>query len=548
MQFASSLRALSAGASLALTDLVWSLHTQPWRPDPWWAIANPLAFVTLCAGALYLTIERWLPSRLVRVSALYAAAPAVLLALLAIQVVRRPPYAVYSPPPPVTGAEAPPIPRIFLITVDALRRDALASYGGAHPTPNFDRIHDQTIEACSAAPWTAPSFGSLFSGLPPVGHGLELVDHRPDPRLTYLAETLRQRGYRTGAAGYNYFLAPVPSNGVYARAFDQYAFGPELTRPQTHASALLEWAWPATVKRSWTTTDIVDRSLDWLAAQPPEAPLFYWMHIFDPHLPYDPPAEFYPVGKPAPGVGPVWDIEDLEAARAGTELSPAALAWIRQLYEAEVQYADRELGRFLDDLDARGWLDQALIILTADHGEEFGEHGGVDHGHSLYGELLRVPFLVHEPVHLRGKIGPLVVPGARADCALSTVAVPSIIDGYLSAAAGATSPFPLPSKDFVVSGAYTGELREGVVLVNEGWRYIEGRESGSQLLFDLTADPGEYDDLAASTPPQLQTAQTALDDGNAAARATAQQRGITGSPDAAPRADPETMRSLGYIQ
>ena len=241
-------------------------------------------------------------------------------------------------------------PNLVFILVDTLRADALAAYGGAPDLmPELNRFAEQSVvftDVLSNASWTRPSVASFFTGLLPEEHGAVDRSYGLAGDYLTLAEVLSSEGYRTAAFVSNF--AAVGRDAGFAQGFDHFQ--------QLDGS-------PFPYARAERVNDAVK---SWLRPSPRgDAPLFLYVHYLDPHKPYL-----------SGGV--------TGAPRGGAE---------RLAYDAELRYLDGLLGSLLDRLRRR--LDGPLFVLvTSDHGEEFGEHGEGGHGHSLYAEVIRLPALL----------------------------------------------------------------------------------------------------------------------------------------------------------
>ena len=282
-------------------------------------------------------------------------------------------------------------PDVLLIVIDTLRHDAVF---GDSSDPR--RGMPLTVEALSTlvaftncqtqSSWTRPSMATLFTSLYPTAHGALRGHGHPDrdpdrsspddplrASLVTLAEVLSDADYRTIAIQTNPQL--FPSFGV-AQGFDHYRF-------QNHAPA--EWVTDAALE--W-----IERSGSVRTRGRASDPLFVYVHYMDPHTPYlrHEDQEY------SQWVGLRPDGASLERLLAGN-FTDREVARQRELYRGEVTHTDREIARLLTRLgESPRWRD-ALVILTSDHGEEFWEHGGFEHGHSLHDEILRVPLLIGGP-------------------------------------------------------------------------------------------------------------------------------------------------------
>jgi choline-sulfatase len=274
-------------------------------------------------------------------------------------------------------------PDVILISVDTLRADATEPYGGPVATPNVGRLarHGTLFErAYATAPSTAPSHASLFSGQSSLHHGV-VRNASPLPSgLELLAERYRKVGYATGAfvssfildprfgwdRGFDRFDAHFPAEGASVEAED---FGLPLRK---------EFAFEGFDRRAEVTTTA---ALDYLASLPP-APVFLFVHYFDPHAPYVPPARYAERTRTLP--------VDLQRRKITVRPAAPVTRSIRR-YFAEVLYVDAQLGRLLDALEARGR--RTLVVFTADHGEGLGQHDHLGHAVNLHEEVLRVPLI-----------------------------------------------------------------------------------------------------------------------------------------------------------
>lgn len=401
---------------------------------------------------------------------------------------------VTTPPSP---AAAPPI---LLITIDTLRADDAAAMGAVA------RLRPDAAywpRAMSTSSWTVPAMASLFTGRTPAAHGATAV--LPGPRPTTiradvptLPETLRAAGYTTAG-----FATNALTSGVlgFDRGFTTFHHTDE-DLPHT-----LVFAGPPPARTP------VDRAVAWLADAPPTA-AFLWVHLADPHLPYtDLPTD--PADPLVAAVAGRWDLLAAGPVRAGQLALPEpARVALRAAYRRQVARADAAVLRLLVAAEAR-WPD-AIIVLTADHGEEFWEHGGFEHGHSHHGEVLDVPLLIRAPG---------MPAGERHDVAsLQDVAptLSSIALGTPRAAADLRS-----DADRTATAAGNLYFGPGASARRGTRRAIVGVGE-----YDLASDPAESNPL----PPG------ALTD---AARAAA-----TPSSDAGAEADLnlEALRRLGYVE
>jgi choline-sulfatase len=393
---------------------------------------------------------------------------------------------------------------VVLICVDTLRADRLPAYGyGKVATPALDLlVHDSIVfdNAISHVPLTLPSHVSLFTGLLPFQHGVrDNLGFRVSTAHPTLGTILKKSGYSSGGAvsavvldhgsgvsqGFDYWEDAIEARDV-AQAIGQ------VQRPGDETARLLE---------------------KWIAGQPEGGKFLAFLHLYEPHSPYDPPEPF----------------------RARYRSEP---------YDGEVAAADAVVGRFLDFLREKNLYDRSLIVFLSDHGEGLGDHGEDEHGILLYREEIRVPLFVK-------------LPGAKLSGSRVTqpVQIADVLPTVLGAL-GEQSPEGLPGRsllDFVGGRGAAGATATARRIYSEtlypryhfGWsdlasltddryQYIHAPRAE---LYDWRADPSEKNDLAAGLPPAFRSMRAEL---------VGMNRPLQ-SPGAS---DPETVKklaSLGYI-
>lgn len=288
-------------------------------------------------------------------------------------------------------------PNVLVVVVDTLRADALSTYGADGTSPETDLLADDSIvfeQAFSHAPWTRPAVASLLTSRVPCNHGCERkADILPDEAVT-LAEALQHHGYTTGAFVDNIHLS---ASFNFHQGYDTFEFlRPAWPLRASEASFRLAFYGVVrmVVERYLRTGKDVDRyyrdaefvtkkAIQWLDRHGDER-WFLTVHYMDPHDPY--------FVHPYDGTG----YARVEHPRPAAEEAPA----LRALYEGEVRFWDEHFGHLLDALRDQGLYDDTVIVVTADHGEEFGEHGGFWHGNKLHEETLRVPLILKPPAGL----------------------------------------------------------------------------------------------------------------------------------------------------
>jgi choline-sulfatase len=432
-------------------------------------------------------------------------------------------------PAPV-AARKPKPSSVVLIIVDTLRADRMSAWGCEREVmPRLDEWMERAVvfeQARAPSPWTLPSFASIYTGLYPPRHGagvrdplvrpLAFVPLRPD--VPVLAELLRQKGLATGAFVANRFLRP--KFGV-DRGFTDYSLSWEVGQPAHRADVL------------------VDSALAWLDHRE-DGKFFLLLHVFDPHEPYDPPPETrgrFSSGYHGPWTVPIHAAADFRAGKAKAD--SADRAFIADVYDEDTAFADLQLGRFLDELQARGILDRSLVVFTADHGEEFWDHGGFEHGHTMYDELLHVPLAVWAPgVKPRHVATPVTLADVMPTILDAVGArVPSDLDGVSLWPAIARKRTP-PARPLIAGSILHGvEMR---AVIDWPWKLVETPGRNRFELYDLADDPGETADRASGQPDVVERLAAEL----------ARRFAASGSNAADVELDPETLetlRALGYV-
>jgi len=373
---------------------------------------------------------------------------------------------------------------VIVYLVDTLRADHLGCYGYNRPvSPHIDAFaRDSTVfrHTVAQSSWTRPSTTTILTGMLPRTHNV--FGHRDSlsPQAVTLAERLRERGYRTAGFVTNPNVAP---NFGLDQGFEIYRLlGPK------HRSA----------------TGVNERAALWLDTEwKKDAPFFLYLHTMEPHAPYNPPPAFRQ--RFAPGVrNETWtQMEFVEALEDGETLAtPEIRQGLRDLYDAEIAANDEAFGGLIDLLVQRGLWDDTVIVFVSDHGEEFADHGGWEHGKTLHNEMLDIPLIVRVP-GARGKVVEWqaqqvdVVPTVLEALGLQ---IPAGLEGRsLLSLAGAT-PGPNVLERPAFSWLEERGLRAAAVTTPD-WRLIEKRfPIPGRFLYDRRADPGELHNLAGERP------------------------------------------------
>ncbi|MBK7641931.1 MAG: sulfatase-like hydrolase/transferase [Planctomycetes bacterium] len=391
-------------------------------------------------------------------------------------------------------ASRPRHPNLLFVAIDTLRADRLGCQGNPRGlTPNIDALAAGGLRFAQArahAPWTLPSFGTIFSGELPPEHGAGgVADHyfalRSEVRTW--PECFRDAGYATAAIVNVDFLSS--------------AFG------VTQGFDALDARFSEDNARGRDARATTDAALARLEARG-SAPFALFVHYFDAHAEYRPPQPFRRrFADPRDTDSEAFRFgtrEQISAWRsAGTPPDRDGVERAEKLYDGEVAYVDAEIGRLLEGLRAAGLERDTLVVLTADHGEEFLDHGGIEHGHTLHEELLHVPLVLSWPGVLAARVEtrPVGLVGlARSLCRLCEVEPAA---GF-SKAELLAEPGP---RELLEEGFSFGNFwgLPWTALREDGWCWISIPRKGAPErveLYDLRSDPLEQQDLAAQRPEQ----------------------------------------------
>jgi len=390
----------------------------------------------------------------------------------------------------IPGLISCPSTNVLLVTFDTLRADhtsLVAIEKGT--TPNFVRLASRGIEftqAYAPSSTTGPSHASLFTGLYPGWHSVVRNGIPLDDEQTTMAEWFRDRGYRTAAFVSSYVLN---RRFGFDQGFEIYA---DHFSPDSSTLELEEWdGLPLQEAFDRRANETTNAALQWLALrQGDDQPFLLFVHYFDPHSPYVPPKKF--------------------AERFDADLQrPADLAEHIRRYDAEIAFADQQLGRLLDSLNALGKSDDTLVIATADHGEGLMDHGIMEHGALIYEPFVHIPLVMRLPNGERDT--------PRVDTPVSLVDLLPTIQSLATATdsergstrdngtgrdlssgliGGAGPPNEVPI--FFHRRPYSEEQIDEVFVNGErfavrskNWKYLSPGDGREAELYDLTSDPEE---------------------------------------------------------
>ena len=376
-----------------------------------------------------------------------------------------PPHAASSPIGGAGAISAPAAgPSLLLVTIDTLRADRLGSYGyEAAETPHLDRLARGGVrfdQVATTAPLTLPAHASIFTGRYPHRHGVrDNLNFPLSGETPTLAEVLRAAGFATGGF---YGASVLDLRTGIGQGFETY-LGPAGSGSVTPAQASLQ------VERRGEA--VVADALPWIEAQPGR--FFAWVHLFDPHAPYSPPAPFL----------------ERYAGRG---------------YDGEVAYADHVVGLLMAGLEALGRAADTIVVVAADHGEGLGDHGEQFHSALIYDSTVRVPLILWAPERLpAGR----VVGGQASlvDLLPTTLALLGVEDPQVDRRDGVDLRPLIDAPDAPGRPAYVESLTPFLQL---GWSELRALRTVDfkyiaaprPEFYDLRADAGESDDLIDREP------------------------------------------------
>ncbi len=315
-------------------------------------------------------------------------------------------------------------PNVVLISVDTLRPDHLGSYGYPRNTsPRIDRIAAEGAvfeNAVSSSSWTLPAHAALFTGLPDSVHGCDDANRRLDEARITLAEQFSLAGYRT----VGFFAGPFlhPTFGL-AQGFDRYidcsSYAEESKQFALTAGDLNDIEIVRASHRDVTNPRVYLQVKQWLENNQ-ELPFFMFIHLWDVHYDFVPPPPYDTMFDPA-YQGDLTGERFFRNQRVNPHMPAADFDHIIALYDGEIAWTDEHIGRILDDLEARGLLDNTVVALVGDHGEEFFEHGRKGHRNTLYDEVIRIPMILWYPKRIPA--------GTRVDASTSITDVfPTLLE------------------------------------------------------------------------------------------------------------------------
>ncbi len=413
-----------------------------------------------------------------------------------------------------SSGPAAPRPNVLLIVVDSLRRDHLGAYGyDRNTSPHIDRLAAESVRydrAVSQAPWTLPSVAGLLTSRDPAVLGIEGFNSSVAEGQVLLSEVLRAHGYATGAVVSHTFVSAAWGFGQGFDSFDE-------SNVKDHQAV--------------TSPGVTEKALAFVREHR-DRDFFLFVHYFDPHFPYREHEGFvFEAEEPYEGrVRAGMSLRKLDNGRLGE----ADARELRRIYDSEIAWTDHHIGRLLDGVRALGLMERTLVVFTADHGEEFLDHGKLGHGRALFEELVGVPLLLRYP---DGAPGVVDRPVALLDVYPTVLEAAGIEIGHEVEGRSLRGE---PDDRRVILSA-TRRRRHLSAAIDRRHKLVRAG-SGETRLYDLDSDPGEMRDLSAGggeIPERLEAALRVYE-------------GRLAGADEAPgieigSGDREALRALGYV-
>lgn len=414
-------------------------------------------------------------------------------------------------------AHTPPRPRhVIVISIDTLRADQLGAYGNTTvKTPAIDALAAESVRFAwdiAAVPSTLAGHTSMFTGNPPHTHGVPQNDHLVHPDNVMLAELLRDAGFDTAA-----FLGAMPlgSPSGFTQGFSKVDERFTLLRRQDRVEQ--------TMRPADAVTDAV---LGWLDAREPAAPMFLFVHYYDVHAPYRPPEPYRSMYHPTVPDEDAGSSNHIQRTRTMLrDHDPAAQAHedsLVALYQGGVSWVDAQVGRLMDGLRTRGLLEDAVVILTSDHGEAFDAHEELwDHGETVYDDTVHVPLIVRLPGawHAGSVAAGLVSSIDLFPSVLELVGVPGPhvegrswlgqVRGDLLAT-GRPNVFAEGSKPHIPDGQPWFNDATQKLNRTDTWAFIQTPRAKVSALYAVDVDPGQREDVTSAHPDVAEGLHRAL--------------------------------------
>jgi len=421
-------------------------------------------------------------------------------------------------------------PNVLLISIDTLRADHLSCHGYSRPTtPNLDRLAAEGTRfshAFGTAVWTPPAHGSMLTGLYPTQHGV-VDENRLDDAVPTVATLMAQSGYRTFGVVNNSQVGPLTGLDRGHESFHEVWRG-------TPGGSIVGRGMRYVQRRLRDARGLNDHgaelsnrlTIDWMAANRGSDPLYAFVHYIDPHNPLAAPRPFRDrwvdpkrTDVNAERLAIVAD-NPLACFTDGFELTEDELYQLKAMYDEEIAYTDMRIGELFDAMRSQGTYDDTLIVVTADHGEHFGEHGMYSHVSSLYEQIVHIPLIVKFPGQSKSCISSGlaqhidIVPTILSHAAVEHPMADRLRGDVLQAEGGpghdvvyaeweGRVPYYVQKRLRGKDNSICERFLQPAAMIRDNRHKLILHRDGEMELYDLETDPGEDKNLASIASEQL---------------------------------------------
>jgi len=373
------------------------------------------------------------------------------------------------------GINTPTSPNVIIITIDTLRADRLGCYGNKRNTsPNIDKFAQKGVlyeNAISQAPWTLPSMMSMYTSLYPSHVGAKNIYSNMMNELLTLPEFMKNNFYNTIAV-----ISHIVVSKIYGFSQGFNTFN------QQHIAQLDE-----------ISSEIITKQAVEYISQNKNEKFFLWVHYFDPHHNYKDHSE-YTYSDGYSGVLPK-NLDAKELNKINSSLNENDLKYVKDVYDEEISYTDKYIGVLIDSLDELGLMDNTIIVLTSDHGEEFMERTRIGHGSSLYRELIHVPLIIYNPLEI-DKMGKRISKHVEIRNIAKTITELSGLDENLFEGINLLDDEKLNLDHIVISENYGFEIGNRTeAIIYQNWKLINNAKSQVSELYKIDSDKNETNNI-----------------------------------------------------
>ncbi|GJM15472.1 MAG: hypothetical protein DHS20C13_07990 [Thermodesulfobacteriota bacterium] len=366
-------------------------------------------------------------------------------------------------------------PNVVLITIDTLRADHLGSYGYKRNTsPNIDKLANDGVlfeNAVSQAPWTFPSMASMYTSLYPSEVRAKHITSSINNKFLTLSEYMKNNFYNTIAVVSHIVVSKMYG---FSQGFDTFN--------QKHIAEVDEIS----------SEIITQQAVEYISKNKDEK-FFLWVHYFDPHQNYRNHTEYdYSDGYDGPLPA---NLENEKLNKMNSSLKERDIEYVKSIYDEEIAYTDKHIGRLLDSIDKFGLGNDTIIVLTSDHGEEFMERGRIGHGTSLHRELTHVPLIIYNPLN-NSMSGKRVSKHVEIRNIAKTILELSNMNENIFQGVNLLDHEKLNLDHIVISENYgfqEGPRSEAIIYQN--WKLINNTRNQADELYKIDSDNNEINNL-----------------------------------------------------